>query len=559
MFRNGIATRLSAAMLIAAALGAGPAAASSHAEHQINIEARFVEVDRSFVNEIGVELRSLEAGPDSPFVGGMAPGVLPLLLSSGQATVLASPRVSVVPDQTATIKAGGTLSVPSGVAGNEVTFDDFGIKLKITPLIRPEGTIGLELNIARDGLDRGPTVPEIRTHRTGADVYLPNGETVVIGGLITDSLRNQAEQVPGLGRLPVLGALFRTKEPARAETTLLVFVTPTVLGGGGGSSGGGTVTATAPPPPPTAPTQTSYNPALLGLKPGQIYVSAGAGALFQNMPRFDWLHLQSQPNQAFLSEDTDIVAPQVVIDGGIGLDQGLFGGTSRLAFAYGYVDGDAENSRNFLSGQGSNLEIGFPDGGGTTVPGTASDLEDIDFRLSYQAMDVSVKLYEEVPTGIGKGLTVGGGLALRYDQSDTALSFRTNNFNDRYERRDEVENWSVGPVIGAYLSHDYGPMTAYGGAEIRGLASIVDGRTAVDRDGGTLDNLDLSKTRFTYDLNLTAGARFNLDPVKIDLRTTFGYGNNHPMIVYRQSNEAELKFEADRSWAARASVIYTFD
>jgi len=556
MFRSGIATSLSAAMLITAVLGAGPAAASAHPEYQINIETRFVEIDRSFVNEIGVDFRGLDAAPGAPFAGGMAPGVLPLLQSSGQAAVLASPRVSVIPDQTATITAGGTLTVPAGIPGTAVTFDDFGIDVKITPQIRPDGTITLELNIARDGLDLGPTVPEIRTDRTAADVVLPNGETVVIGGLISDRLKSQAGQVPGLSRLPLLGALFRTKEQAKTETTLLVLITPTVVGGGGGSGGGGTVSA---PPPPEPPKQTSYNPPLLGLKPGQIYISAGAGAIFQDMPNFNWLRLQSEPNQALLSEDTDTISEQDVIDGGIGLNQGLFGGAPRLAFSFRYTASEVESFQGFLSGQGSDLEIDFPDGGGATVPGANSNINNVDFNFFYEAMDFSVKLYEEIPTNIGKGLTVGGGLALRYGRSDAAVSFATNNFADQYTRRDDVENWSVGPVIGAYLSHDYGPVTAYGGAEVKALASVVDSRTTVDLDGGTLDNLDLSETRFTYDLNLTAGARFDVNTVMIDLQTSFGYGNNHPMIVYRQGNEAELEFEGARSWSARVSVIYKFD
>jgi type IV pilus assembly protein PilQ len=111
-----------------------------------------------------------------------------------------------------------------------IAFRKANLKLEVTPRITPEGHVVLDLSINKDS--RGETTTSgiaINTKHVQTQVLIENGGTVVIGGIFEHVQRQELHQVPGLGRIPVLGALFRSKQMVSSKSELLVFITPRVL------------------------------------------------------------------------------------------------------------------------------------------------------------------------------------------------------------------------------------------------------------------------------------------------------------------------------------------
>ncbi len=114
-----------------------------------------------------------------------------------------------------------------------VTFKEFGVGLAFTPVVLSEGRISLKIETEVSELDSangvtiaGSNIPGIRKRSAKAVLELPSGGSMTLAGLISDSVRQNIEGVPGLKDLPVLGTLFRSRDFVRAETELVVIVTP---------------------------------------------------------------------------------------------------------------------------------------------------------------------------------------------------------------------------------------------------------------------------------------------------------------------------------------------
>ncbi|MCP4328402.1 MAG: type II and III secretion system protein [Alphaproteobacteria bacterium] len=569
-----------AVLLLPSLIAADIAEAAVAEPRQVMIETQFVETQRSTLRELGFNLQPLTPTIGAPTIGAIQSYQLGDILNSIQANeagqILAAPRLVVLEDQAATFSAGGFLTAPSKVPGVEVTFEDFGIELTVIPQVTPDGKIVLDIKTASDEINSGPTTPIVNTRRASTALSLQNDQTLAIGGLVSDELKAEADRIPGLGDLPILGPLFKGGSQAAQTMELIIFLTPRISGMTSGSSsgttppasGGGTTTTTAAPSTGSSVSTTSSSSRRGGrmpffeVAPGQFFIDVGANAVYDYMPNFNWLRLEDGINiieQPFLSEKTDIIAPEIVIGGGVGLDWSLlFGGKSRLRFGFSYLDGDTDSFEEFVSTGGEGLGVNLPDGNAIFVPGGMADLQDVNFNLSYKAVNFDIQLFEEIPLG-NKALTVGGGVDFRYAKSKTSLSFLTDNFSTQFERSDKIKNYSAGPVISATLSHNYGLLTSYGGLSVRAMASFADGWTGVDQDGFSQGEFDPSKTEFTYETEATAGLRFNLDPIKLDLRGSFGYGNNNPILIYPEFQEAEIDFKNDMNWTAGAEVTYTFD
>jgi type II secretory pathway component GspD/PulD (secretin) len=130
----------------------------------------------------------------------------------------------------------------------------------------------LEVDVDQVGFERD--APVIGLSQAETAVLVADGQTLVLGGLFTDTTRDAADRLPALGDLPILGAFFARGAEARAETQLLVFITPTVVGE---TSGGGrppsTPTHRSPQidrPTPDPQLNAPHNqPQLLNTNPGQ--------------------------------------------------------------------------------------------------------------------------------------------------------------------------------------------------------------------------------------------------------------------------------------------------
>lgn len=158
---------------------------------------------------------------------------------TGNAKIISSPKILTIDNQEAIIKQGQRIPVTtlqSGTGGGAATFSttyiDALLKLVVTPQISPDGAILLKLEIDKDqpNLSIRDTLgnPAIDTKQALTQVVLKDGETIVIGGIFTNTETNDANAVPGLGKIPLLGWLFRKDTVEKASTELLIFITPRI-------------------------------------------------------------------------------------------------------------------------------------------------------------------------------------------------------------------------------------------------------------------------------------------------------------------------------------------
>jgi pilus assembly protein CpaC len=161
----------------------------------------------------------------------------------GKGRLLAAPTLVTLPEVPASFLAGGEVPVitPQGDGTLTTAFHTYGVKLQVTPQITAEGDVIVSLEPEVSTLDwangvktSGFTIPAFRTRRTNTRVFVKDGDTVVISGLLNQEDSKGISKVPLLGSLPVIGQLFRSAEFSKGETELLFLVTPQVLAAGAG-------------------------------------------------------------------------------------------------------------------------------------------------------------------------------------------------------------------------------------------------------------------------------------------------------------------------------------
>ncbi|MGD0511567.1 MAG: hypothetical protein ABSA33_07070, partial [Candidatus Micrarchaeaceae archaeon] len=166
---------------------------------------------------------------------GQLTGLLSALAQKGLSKLLSSPKVTTINNQEAKIMVGQkipytTTTVSVSGSTQQTNFLDVGIKLTVTPTINSDQRITLNVHPEVSLYVRAdPAGPVIGAREAMTTVIVNNGDTVVIGGLITDQDIKSATQVPLLGDLPVIGQLFRENSTSKARTELLVFITPQIL------------------------------------------------------------------------------------------------------------------------------------------------------------------------------------------------------------------------------------------------------------------------------------------------------------------------------------------
>ena len=167
--------------------------------------------------------------------------VLDIAKNEGLAKILAEPNLTTLSGQEADFLSGGEFPIPvsDGDNGTSIEFKRFGIELAFVPLVLDSGLISLKVNVSVSEpsnqfafiVSSGDTtaatpVPSLRSRGANATVEVPSGQTIAIAGLINENLRESVEKFPGLGDIPVLGALFRSQEYRKGQTELVIFVTP---------------------------------------------------------------------------------------------------------------------------------------------------------------------------------------------------------------------------------------------------------------------------------------------------------------------------------------------
>lgn len=248
---------------------------------QVNLQVRIAEVSRSFAKNIGVNTQSFDGtngfkfgvgqGRDATvyaprgglFTGGATPSegttglikgasgttfglagkLLGLdLLSAidlgetvGQVTTLANPNLTALSGETGTFLAGGEVPIPvaQGLGTVSVEYKQYGVGLSYTPTVLANGRISLRVRPEVSQLDysnavtlSGTRVPGLTTRRTETTVELGSGQSMMISGLLSNNHSNTFDKTPGVGNLPILGALFRSNGFQRNETELVIVITP---------------------------------------------------------------------------------------------------------------------------------------------------------------------------------------------------------------------------------------------------------------------------------------------------------------------------------------------
>ena len=158
--------------------------------------------------------------------------------------VLAEPTLVALSGEEASFLAGGEFPIPvvqgagGGVGGTSITieFKEFGVGLRFRPIVLGDGEIQMSVfSEVSDISDIGSIqivgfqVPAITTRRAETTLELATGQTFAIAGLLRETVNAQHSRIPGLGSLPVLGALFRSVRYRTGETELVVLVTASLV------------------------------------------------------------------------------------------------------------------------------------------------------------------------------------------------------------------------------------------------------------------------------------------------------------------------------------------
>jgi pilus assembly protein CpaC len=231
---------------------------------QVMLKVRFAEMSRSVSKGLGFTTFGTQPGVAAPitsggrvaaqtFVGnGLADAVGGLALnlgtgalqfnvaiealeSKGLVRTLAEPNLVALSGQEAKFLAGGEYPIPVRAEEGQVTveYKPFGVELNFTPFVVDGNQINLVINAAVSGIDPtvtvqsgGFTLNAFRRRETSTTVEMRDGESFAIAGLLQDDFRNVGNQVPWLGDIPILGALFRSASYQREQSELVIIVTP---------------------------------------------------------------------------------------------------------------------------------------------------------------------------------------------------------------------------------------------------------------------------------------------------------------------------------------------
>jgi type IV pilus assembly protein PilQ len=242
--------------------------------HQVMIEARIVEADHRFARNLGIKLGAKkllqqqrasqqdnsQATLDSPLSGEGVNGFpasnaaitmfskgasefvqleLTALEANGQGNIVANPRVVTADQVKALIEQGTELPYQtSSKEGSRVQFRKANLRLEVIPKIMPNRQVLMDVDISKDTVGmKTEQGYAIDTKHLRSQIVIEDGGTAVIGGVFMQTEREDIVQVPILGDIPLLGALFRHKAKIKDKTELLVFLTPTLIEQSGSTQG----------------------------------------------------------------------------------------------------------------------------------------------------------------------------------------------------------------------------------------------------------------------------------------------------------------------------------
>jgi len=238
---------------------------------QVMVKARVIEVQRTAIKQLGLDVSGVlsNVGDGLTFTQGatfgvsgsqLGGGILNYLDQAGDGSqlntslraferaglvrILAEPNLTSVNGENAEFLAGGEFPVPTGRSVDATTgqvtigveFKPFGVRLAFRPIVLSEGRISLQLSTEVSELTTAGSftlggtgadalvIPALNVRRASSTVELPSGGSMMIAGLLREDTRQNIDQLPGIGSLPVLGALFRSRDYLSGETELVIII-----------------------------------------------------------------------------------------------------------------------------------------------------------------------------------------------------------------------------------------------------------------------------------------------------------------------------------------------
>lgn len=243
--------------------------ASLEAESTILIKAKLIEVRKSALRDIGIDWADIAAGPVfgtlDEFVTNeffriipegiegreglpldlgtnnhyfaqttVVDSVVKLLVNNGDARLLAEPTLTCINGGRADFLVGGEVPIPvqNQDGALNVIFKQFGIILNVEPRANDTGLIRTKVGVEVSSVDKANSVmgiPGFATRKTNTEMNVQSGETMVVAGLFSSEDAKTVVKVPGLGEIPILGELFKSRQFRRGESELVVLVTPRII------------------------------------------------------------------------------------------------------------------------------------------------------------------------------------------------------------------------------------------------------------------------------------------------------------------------------------------
>jgi pilus assembly protein CpaC len=155
--------------------------------------------------------------------------------TAGLVTTLAQPNLTALSGETGEFLAGGEFPIPisSGLGSVSIEYKKYGVSLSFTPTVLADGRISLrvrpevsELSSQGSVTLNGFSIPALTMRRAETSVELGSGQSMMLGGLLSNNSTNTITKLPGAGDVPILGNLFKSSAFKRGETELVIVVTP---------------------------------------------------------------------------------------------------------------------------------------------------------------------------------------------------------------------------------------------------------------------------------------------------------------------------------------------
>ena len=188
----------------------------------------------------GILLKDLAKVSSGDLLATLPSAILNMKMEDLDADILANPRIRVKNKEKAKIHIGErvpiiTSTVNIGVTTENVQYMDVGLKLNVEPRIKPNDEIDLKISLEVSSLGTkatttsGSVVYQIGTRNAETSLTLNDGETQIIGGLISDEERTTTLKIPGLGNIPIIGKIFSSTDKSKVKTDILLSITPHII------------------------------------------------------------------------------------------------------------------------------------------------------------------------------------------------------------------------------------------------------------------------------------------------------------------------------------------